>query len=88
MQNRGNAKVMLKYCVEERKYIQNISQDGEDNWSKLDEQIHLLTSYLKWGAIPNMDRYREQSTSVFALWLLQKNTEFDDLVKELIENDN
>jgi hypothetical protein len=87
VRNRKEIKVLLDHCTHQRAVTPEISQLMSRNWDELDEQIKLLTYYLDNGRISNLDEYLEDITNSFALWILGYNTRYDDLVKELIEND-
>jgi hypothetical protein len=86
MKNRRSVKVLLDHCEEQREILPRISKLDTDNYAELDEQIMLLDYFLNTGKVPNMDDYREDTTDKFALWLLELNTEYDDLVEGLLED--
>lgn len=86
MRNRKEVKALLEHLEEEREVLPQISKLGSNNWDEIDEQILLLDYYLNQGKVPNMDDYLEDITNSVALWLLEYNTTYDDLVEELLKD--
>ncbi len=83
MRNRRSAKIFLDHCIEQRRTLPEISQLDTNNFKELDEMIDLVHNYLEFGKIHTMDSYVEPITNSVALWLLELNTTYDNLLEEL-----